>query len=97
MPDHYLCGGSIGVRFYRPDGKVASLYLADFIHSPYHHNPWLWGWNFQEINTYDKEKAISNREIQDHDTIPLEEVLKVRLTVGDLIIHNTFKVKKKDE
>lgn len=67
MREDYRCSGSIGVRCYRPDGKVASLYLVDFTHlTDKHHNPWLWGWNFQEEGTYADEKRIHDKRIPDH-------------------------------
>lgn len=84
MPPHYLCGGSLGFNFYDPLGRKASLYLVDFFHSPHHHNPWLWGWDFDNNPIHDKT-------IPDHDNIPISDDMSVTLTFGDGKITKIFK------
>jgi len=86
MPPHYLCAGSIGVRFFNPKGENASLCLAVFHHKLVHQNLWMWGWNFDR-------SEIAEYKIPLHDEISLDTPLSVTFTIGENVIRKEFKKK----
>jgi len=81
----YMVAGSLGCRLICPDGREASLYIVDFHHTrDFHHNLWLWGWDFDG-------SPIHDRNVPHHDSIPLNEVVHVRVTMGSDYFEDTYK------
>jgi hypothetical protein len=84
-PPGYMVAGSLGCRLICPDGREASLYIVDFHHTrDFHHNIWLWGRDFDGSRIYD-------RNVPHHDSIPLDELVYIRVTLGSDYFEDTFK------
>ena len=87
-PSGYMVAGSLGCRIIRPDGKEASLYLVDFHHTrDFHHNLWLWGWDFNG-------EPISDKSVPHHYDIALDKHVYVKVQFGSEYFKDTFKPSK---
>lgn len=89
MPPTYLCGGSVWVNFYSPDGSCANVSLVPHLHKtvPPHHNFWLYWTDFDG-------SKYSEDHIPGH-FIDTDEPVVVKIICGAEIRKGTLGIKSR--